>query len=174
MREATVCHLLRGLGQDTEVLLCKRQSLFFNGVWNGPGGKLEPGETIFKCGCRETKEEVGLRIDPTSMRHYASVDFYHPSDSGPKFEWRVHFLSAARFKGTPALINGFSELGWFKLTDLPYHIMMVDQKEWLPAAIEMFGSSSDKLLQATIHYGDAGLTTVAKCEIKFVDRPLRY
>ena len=52
MREATVCHLLRGLGQDTEVLLCKRQSLFFNGVWNGPGGKLEPGETIFKCGCR--------------------------------------------------------------------------------------------------------------------------
>ncbi len=44
------------------LLLCRRKSPA--GLWENPGGMLEPGEDFLACARRETLEETGLKTDP--------------------------------------------------------------------------------------------------------------
>src|SRR4051812_25803070 len=43
------------------VLLIRKKRGFGKGKINGPGGKLDPGETELACAVRETEEELGVR-----------------------------------------------------------------------------------------------------------------
>ena len=47
-----------------KVLLTKRSD---NGLWCLPGGRMEPGESIEECCCREVFEETGLVIRTTRL-----------------------------------------------------------------------------------------------------------
>lgn len=50
----------------------------YAGMWDLPGGGRENDETPIECALRETEEEFGIRIDPTSIiwhRIYPSADF---------------------------------------------------------------------------------------------------
>lgn len=170
MHEATVCFLLRGVGDGIQVLLGKRKSLFWNGIWNGPGGKMEPGETVVRCVCREVMEEVRVKIDRTSLMHFATVDFHYPDPSGYRHGWKVHYLKATRWQGEPKPADGFSEVKWFDLSSLPYQEMMVDQKVWLATAI---ADQSGRFLVAEVFHGDDVPKTIDKCSFVFVDRPVK-
>lgn len=64
MREATVCHLLRGSGADQEILLGRRSGELWKDVWNGPGGGIEPGETMWQ-GLKRAKTR-GLGRSPSA------------------------------------------------------------------------------------------------------------
>ena len=169
MFEATVCHLLRGSGNDKEVLLGQRSGLFCNGIWNGPGGKLKPGETILSCLKREVLEEIGIRVKLSSVEHFATVDFYHKYGRRHKLEWRVHYFSAIDWKGELRSIREFSKLDWFPLRNLPYEQMMADQRVWLPLT---FISPPGKLLAVKIFYADEHLKAVEKGFFRFIDIPL--
>lgn len=50
------CGLIREKGR---VLLARRAD---NGLWELPGGKLEPGETLAECLSREIKEELDAEV----------------------------------------------------------------------------------------------------------------
>lgn len=64
MSQRTLCFLYRG----DQVLLLHRRHSPNAGMWNGIGGKLEPGEDPFTACIREVKEETGFTITAPRLR----------------------------------------------------------------------------------------------------------
>ena len=57
----TLCFIVR----DGRVLLIRKKRGIGAGKINGPGGKVDPGETPLAAAVRETQEEIGVTpIDP--------------------------------------------------------------------------------------------------------------
>ena len=57
------------------ILLCQRSSSSssYPGLWEFPGGKLEPGETIRQCVKREVKEELGVECRVADNEVFSGV-----------------------------------------------------------------------------------------------------
>lgn len=171
MQEATVCLLQRGDGKNAEILLGRRtDTLFASGRWNGPGGKFRKKETVLRCTKREVQEEIGVEITTSTMRHFATADYYHPQGTEHSLKRRVHFVSATCWTGEPRPLDGFDMLQWFPRHNMPYHQMMADQIVWLPQALQ---DTSERLLIVEIFYADATSQTVERGSFKFVTRPTR-
>lgn len=170
MIEATVGHLLQENGHGPEILLGKRQSKrnFQNGKWNGGGGRRDRPETILRCLERELMEEFGVQIDQETVRHYTSVDYHHPDLVGHNLEWRVHFFSIKKWLGEPKPLDGFTEVKWFPIKDLPFDDMMSCQRVWLPAALN--NPHASKIFKAEIFYGDPEMKAVERGTFRFVKR----
>ncbi|MFH2114384.1 MAG: NUDIX domain-containing protein, partial [Spirochaetota bacterium] len=54
---------------DDSVLLCRRSSGGSQGLWEMPGGKLEPGETPREGLLREIREELSLSSEPGRLMY---------------------------------------------------------------------------------------------------------
>lgn len=54
----TLCFLTRG----ESVLMLHRSKPPNLGLWNGVGGRIEPGEGLLECALREVREETGYRL----------------------------------------------------------------------------------------------------------------
>lgn len=79
------------LNEGNDVLLIRRGQEPNKGLWTIPGGRQEPGETLFETAHREIMEETGIKIsqpvlvdvvdlirhddDGTLARHYTLVDY---------------------------------------------------------------------------------------------------
>ncbi len=61
-------HLKAGVGvatavvRDGRLLLGRRIASYGSGLWQTPGGKVDPGESLAEAAVRETFEETGLRV----------------------------------------------------------------------------------------------------------------
>ena len=66
----TIATLLYAFNPADEVLLLRRNREPNRGLWSPCGGKLETasGESPYACGCREAREELGLRLTPADLR----------------------------------------------------------------------------------------------------------
>jgi 8-oxo-dGTP pyrophosphatase MutT (NUDIX family) len=63
-QEGTTVRVLAAVIRDADrYLVCLRPAhKRHGGLWEFPGGKLEPGETLFDAARRELKEELGVQV----------------------------------------------------------------------------------------------------------------
>ncbi|TVR32905.1 MAG: 8-oxo-dGTP diphosphatase [Spirochaetaceae bacterium] len=122
--QAVLCFLHR----DSHVLLIHKKRGLGQGKINGPGGRIEPGETAAAAAVRETREEVGLTpIDP---RQRGELCFQFRD--GYSIHVRVFF--AADWCGR--MIETEEALPfWCTTAAIPYDRMWADDRLWLPPAL---------------------------------------
>jgi len=66
----------------------------YEGYWEFPGGKLEPGETVEAALARELHEELGLDITACVRWHVLEHDYPHAYV-------RLHFCKVTAWRGDP-------------------------------------------------------------------------
>lgn len=118
---ATLLFLVR----DEMVLLIRKKRGLGAGKINGPGGKIDPGESARQSALRETSEEVGITVLDAAERgelHFQFVD-------GLSLHCAV-FL-AREFSGEPRETAEAIPI-WFPLNSIPYDEMWADDRLWLP------------------------------------------
>jgi 8-oxo-dGTP diphosphatase len=81
------------------------------GLWEFPGGKVEPGETVRGALCRELLEELGIAVELAAPLLVVRHDY--PNLRVVLDTWRVH-----RFAGIPRGCLG-QKICWVRPGDLP-------------------------------------------------------
>jgi 8-oxo-dGTP diphosphatase len=114
------------LNNRDEVLLQKKARGFGVGNWNGPGGKMKPGESPADSAKREVLEETGIMIKNLEQR--GEIEFIFPDQDINNY---VYVFVAKDWEGEP-VDGGEGELKWFKISELPLDKMWDDDRYWLP------------------------------------------
>ena len=121
---ATLCFVVR----DGEILLIRKLRGIGAGKINGPGGRLETGESIEACAVREVQEEVGVTPrDLTAMgeQRFQFIDGY---------SIHVHVFVARGCTGAVRVTEEAIPL-WTSLDAIPYEEMWEDDIIWLPRVL---------------------------------------
>jgi len=121
---ATLVFVIR----DGKILLIDKKTGFGKGKVNGPGGKLEDGESPERCAIRECHEELGIRIE--TLRYCGQHRFQFVDG----YSLLVWVYSAEDFTGVPTETAEARPL-WVPLDEIPYERMWEDDHLWLPMLI---------------------------------------
>lgn len=96
--------------RDGRYLVCQRPAhKRHGGLWEFPGGKLEPGESLLHAANRELSEELGV----TALE--VSEPLFSIADPGSPFV--IEFVPTV-ISGEPACLE-HAELRWAALEELP-------------------------------------------------------
>jgi mutator protein MutT len=113
------------LTRGDEVLLIHKKTGLGAGKINGPGGKLEPGETAIEAARREVREELQIEVGELEKMGELHFDFV----DGLKLHCVV--FRGTEFTGTPTETRE-AKPEWFPIADLPLDRMWADDRHWLP------------------------------------------
>jgi 8-oxo-dGTP diphosphatase len=111
--------------QGDEVLLIDKKRGLGKGKVNGPGGKVDPGETVEQCAIRECQEELGIEvanIECLGEHRFQFVDGY----SIHCFVFRT-----GAYTGEPRETPEAAPR-WTPVDAIPYDLMWEDDALWLP------------------------------------------
>ena len=142
MHQATLLFVI----VDRKVLLIRKKRGLGAGKINGPGGKLDAGETPQQCALREVSEE--LCIDAINPQSRGELRFQFIDD----YSIHVHVFVADQYRGEPTETDEAIPL-WYDIADVPYTEMWADDRVWLPVVLEdsgvdgRFTFDGDKLLE---------------------------
>lgn len=148
---ATLCFIVK----DTRILLIRKKRGLGAGKINGPGGRLEPGETTLAAAIRETQEEVGLTplgVEERGVLHFQFADGY---------SLHCTVFLARDFTGELIETDEATPL-WCDLPAIPYDEMWEDDQHWLPHMI------AGKSFQAWFEFD--GERMLSK-DVRFADNP---
>lgn len=118
---ATLLFVIR----EGRILLIRKKRGLGAGKINGPGGRLEPGETPLQAAIREVQEELG--VTPLAVREAGLLRFQFAD--GHSIEGTV--FTAGDCEGTPIETDEAIPL-WTPLDAIPYGEMWADDRRWLP------------------------------------------
>lgn len=144
-QRANLLFILRG----DEILLIRKKRGFGAGKINGPGGKVDPGETPLESALRETEEELGVRPLDAELRgelHFQFRDGY---------SLHCAVFLAREFTGEAHETEEAVPL-WTRLDAIPYDAMWADDRYWLPLLLRgekfagFFEFDGEKLLHRRI------------------------
>jgi len=113
---------------DGRVLLIHKRRGHGAGRINGPGGKLDAGETPLACAIRETLEETGVTVQ--DARLVAVMRFVELEGD----DWLGYVFVAHRYTGAPGATDE-AVPEWFPLERLPLERMWPDDRLWLPRVL---------------------------------------
>jgi 8-oxo-dGTP diphosphatase len=111
--------------QDGKILLINKKTGLGKGKVNGPGGKVEKGETPRDCAVRECQEELSITVSNLQycgQHRFQFVDGY----SIHVFVYRTEY-----FEGIPTESVEAKPL-WVELDKIPYERMWEDDEIWIP------------------------------------------
>ena len=101
---------------DGRVLMQRRRlSRAHGGLWEFPGGKVEPGETATAALAREIAEELGLALDPAALAPLSfATDETGSADRADPSRPAITILlyTCRRWHGTPECRDA-EEIAWF-------------------------------------------------------------
>ncbi len=123
--EATLCFVIR----DAHVLLIEKKRGLGAGKINGPGGRMEPGETARDCAIRETKEELGVDVQDPQCRGRLRFQF---ADGYSLMAW----VFVAEDLAGVAIETDEAVPCWTPVEQIPYERMWSDDILWLPDMLE--------------------------------------
>jgi 8-oxo-dGTP diphosphatase len=139
--------VLDSLEEPTRLLSARRTSPpKFAGMWEFPGGKVEPGESAENALHRELREELGIGVRLGAELH-SDVEGGWPLN--PNASMRVWFAEIT--EGIPTPLEDHDELRWVELgseakaLDLP----------WIPADLPIVR----RLLETVAHQAGSGVRT---------------
>lgn len=116
-----LCFLFRG----DEVLLIEKKRGLGAGKVNGPGGRIDPGETALQAAVRETEEEVGLTpLEPLE----AGVLRFHFKDG---YSLHCTVFTARNWTGE-MIETPEAKPFWNRTAEIPFDRMWADDPFWIP------------------------------------------
>ncbi len=95
----------------------------FQGLWNGIGGHVEPGEDVRAAALREIQEESSLASPELRLRAVIH-------ETGLEAKAYLLFVFSGEVDGTPA--PGRPELCWFREAEIPWEEVVPDLRVLLP------------------------------------------
>ncbi len=110
------------------ILLIRKKRGFGAGKINGPGGKIDLGETALQSALRETHEELG--IHPLGAEQRGELHFQFRDG----YSLHCVVFHAPDFSGEPRETDEAIPL-WTPLDQIPYEEMWADDRHWLPLLI---------------------------------------
>lgn len=112
------------LTEGDRVLLIHKKTGLGAGKINGPGGKLEPGETAMTAAIREVEEE--LRITPHHLEEAGVLHF----DFVDGLRLHCTVFRGSGFTGTPTETRE-AKPEWFPMDRIPFDRMWADDRYWV-------------------------------------------
>ena len=140
---ATLCFVIHA----DEILLIRKKRGLGAGKINGPGGRLEAGETALECAIRETREELG--VTPTGVTLAGELCFQFSGG----YALRGSVFRASGCEGEAIETEEATPL-WTPADAVPFDEMWADDELWFPHLLAgryfagrfLFDSETDALL----------------------------
>jgi 8-oxo-dGTP diphosphatase len=110
---------------EGQILLIRKKRGLGAGKINGPGGRLEPGESALDCAIREVEEE--LCVTPLELDDRGELSFQFRDG----YALHVFVFTARGFRGVACETEEAVPL-WTPLDAIPYAEMWADDELWIP------------------------------------------
>jgi 8-oxo-dGTP diphosphatase len=119
---------------DNRILIAQRpEGKTLAGLWEFPGGKLEPGERPETALIRELAEELGIKVEEPCL---APLTF--ASHAYPEFHLLMPLYVCRRWEGFVTAREG-QTLKWVRATDLRAYPMPPADAPLIPALVDLLG-----------------------------------
>lgn len=138
--------------RDDEVLLINKKTGLGKGKVNGPGGKVDAGETPEEAAVRECEEELHITV---SNLEYCGEHRFQFTDG---YSIHVWVYRTRDFEGVPTETREAQPF-WSRIDQMPFDEMWEDDRYWLPMMVrgERFQSrwifDADRMLDYAIETG---------------------